>query len=164
MKKFTKMIMLCGLFMGGMMLATSSFAQNEAQAPGETKSDVVKEVSAETGVPSTKKACQYSKKSCASKKAAMGGGTVETTANAGAKKSCTAKKTSCTGGAKVSTVAAGSNAKKSCTAKKKACTGGAKVSTAAAGSNAKAACKPGCAAACCVAKADDKADATEGGL
>lgn len=146
MKKLTKIMMVCGLMVGGVMFATMAQAQSEA-APASDKAVSVSSVNSAPAVK--KKACcaSMASKSCnKSKASAMGGNVTETSANAGTvdggknkkknKKACCASKSAKVGGNVSGTSAsAGSTkatSKKACTGAKKACckSKGAKMSSA----------------------------------
>jgi hypothetical protein len=133
MKKLTKIMMVCGLMLGGVMFASLAHAQSEA-APAKEKAVSVSTVDA---APVSKKACTGMKKACCkSKTAAMGGNVTETSASAGnatSKKACTGEKKACCkskasamgGNVTETSASAGStkavSGKKACTGQKKAC-------------------------------------------
>jgi hypothetical protein len=143
MKNFTKVLLVCGLMVGGVMFATNAQAQSES-----TASEKAVTVSTVNDAPAVKKkACcaSMATKSCTGKTSAMGGNVTETSANAGtveggknkkAKKACCASKSAQVGGNVTGTSAsAGSTkatSKKACTSEKKACckSKGAKMSSA----------------------------------
>jgi len=103
MKAITKILMVCGLLVGGMMISNTASAQS-----ADAASPAVRTEKAVSGTSAHKTCGSAAKKSCCAKKTAMGGSATSTSANGG-----TAANTGCSGHA----------AKKCSSAEKKACTG-----------------------------------------
>lgn len=157
------MIMMTGLFLGGMMVAAPAFAQGDAAANGGdktvSKTEVVSTPAAKTCSGVATKAC------CASKGSANAGEVKATSANGGtAGKSCCAAKGSANAGeVKATSANAGSAGHPTCTktaatpscSKSQAMGGNVSETSANAGSSKKA-CegKEGSKKACCAKKAE----------